>query len=114
MKVQSHERLGIHIFKISGTLCAHQTCYSFLDDVRSSISGGAGKMIVDLDGVEKLDSSGVGILASIINSADNAGVRLVFSGLSERTERPIVIVGLMKVMKIAPTLEDALLNLNAG
>ncbi len=63
---------------------------------------------MDLSGVEKMDSAGVGILASIVSSADNASAALRFSGLTEKTEKAIVIVGLLRVMQISPTLDDAL------
>jgi anti-sigma B factor antagonist len=113
MKVNSSEQQGVHIYEVSGNLRAHTACYSFLEVVRNSITEGAAKVIVDLKGVEKLDSAGVGILASIVSSADNAGAELRFSGLSERTEKPIIIVGLMRVMTVSPTVEDALQQMKA-
>ncbi len=108
MKVNSHEQQGVRIYELSGDLRGHPDCYGFLDDVRNSITEGAGKVIVDLSGVEKMDSAGVGILASIVSSADNASAALRFSGLTEKTEKAIVIVGLLRVMQISPTLDDAL------
>lgn len=113
MKVHRSEQQGVRIYEVSGNLRGNPDCYSFLDDVRNDISEGADKVIVDLKGVSKLDSAGVGILASIVNSATNAGAALRFSGLSERTEKPIIIVGLMRVMKTSPTLEDALQKMDA-
>jgi len=113
MNVNSREEQGVRIFEVAGDLRGHPACYSFLDDVRNRITGGAGKVIVDLDGVEKMDSAGVGILASIVSSADNASASLMFSGISKRTEKPIIIVGLSRVMNTAPTLEDALSRLSA-
>jgi len=113
MKVHCREQQGVHVYEVSGSLRGHPDCYSFLDDVRNSISEGAGKVIVDLKGVDRMDSSGVGILASIVNSADNASAVLRFSGLTERTEKPITIVGLMRVMQISPTVEDALQQMSA-
>jgi anti-anti-sigma factor len=113
MKVNCHEQQGVCIYEVSGNLRGHPDSYSFLDDVRNSITEGAQKVIVDLSAVDKLDSAGVGILASIVNSSENAGAALMFSGLSEKTEKPIIIVGLMRVMKVSPTVEDALQQLSA-
>ncbi len=113
MKVNSHEQQGVRIYEVSGDLRGHPDCYAFLDDVRSGISEGAGKVIVDLRGVNKMDSAGVGILASIVSSADNAGAALRFSGLTEKTEKPILIVGLLRVMQTSPTLDEALQQMSA-
>lgn len=108
MNANHSEQQGVHIYEVTGDLRGHKDCYVFLDDARNRIAGGAGKVIVDLSGVGKLDSAGVGILASIVSSADNAGAALRFTGLSERTEKPIIMVGLLRVMKVSPTCEDAL------
>ncbi len=112
MKVNCHEQQGVRIYEVAGNLRGHPDCYSFLDDVRNSITEGTEKVIVDLSAVDKLDSAGVGILASIVSSTENAGAALRFSGLSEKTERPIIMVGLMRVMKVSPTVEDALQQLS--
>ena len=112
MKVESHERQGVNIYQVSGALRGQPDCYAFLEDVRTALTEGAGKVIVDLDGVDKLDSAGVGILASIVSSASNAGSAVRFAGISERTERPIKIVGLTQVMQISSTLEEALGRIN--
>lgn len=113
MKVNSQEQQGVHIYEVSGDLCGHPDCYSFLDDVRNSISEGAGKVIVDLGGINKMDSAGVGILASIVSSADNASTAVRFSGLTDKTRRPITMVGLHRVMNVSPTVDEALLQMKA-
>lgn len=114
MNVKNHEEQGVQVYEVAGNLNGYPDCYAFLDNVRSAISGGAGKVLVDLEGVEKMDSAGVGILASIVNSADSAGAALRFSGLSARTEKPIIVVGLMRVMQVSPTVEAALKEMSAG
>ncbi len=113
MNVNYSEQHGVQVYELSGDLRGHPDCYSFLDDVRNSIAEGAGKVIVDLNGVDKMDSAGVGILASIVSSADNASAALKFSGLTEKTERPITMVGLHRVMNVSPTLDEALQQMSA-
>jgi len=114
MKIHSYERQSVSVFEISGNLRGTPDSYAFLEDVRTRITEGAEKIIVDLGSVERLDSAGVGILASIVSSANNAGAALRFSSLSDRTERPIRMVGLAQVMEIAPTLDEALRQINEG
>jgi len=113
MKIQHHEQQGVHIYEVSGDLRGHPDCYAFLENVRNDITEGAGKVVVDLREIDKMDSAGVGILASIVSSADNAGAALRFSGLSKRTERPITMVGLHRVMNVSPTMDDALKQMSA-
>ena len=112
MKFETSRRKGVLVFKLSGHLRGHPDCYRFLDTVRERIEKqDTMKVVIDLEGVEKIDSAGVGVLASIVTAAENSGVSLVFSSIPERVQKMIVIVGLMRVLNVVPTLDAAVKNL---
>lgn len=67
-----------------GTLNGHQECFDWLEGIRSDIQSGAKCVILDLSQVSRIDSTGIGILASIHVSSVNAGGKLCLIGLDAR------------------------------
>lgn len=112
MKFETSRRKGVLVIKLSGNLRGHPDCYHFLDKAREKIENqSTTKVVIDLGGVEKIDSAGVGVLASIVTSANNSGASLVFSSIPKRAEKMIVLVGLMRVLDVEPTLDVAVQSL---
>jgi len=103
---------GVLIFRLSGFIRGSPGCYRFLDEIREYLEQRRRKrIIVDLNGATKIDSAGVGILASIVTVADRSGALLVISGMPKKIEKPIAAVRLLNVLKVLPTINDALENL---
>jgi anti-sigma B factor antagonist len=111
MEYLFRESSGTLIVEPSGFLGGHADSYEFLDAVRARIAGGAAKIVVNLSGVEKVNSSGVGILAALITSARNANASLRFAGMSDHMWRIVSVVGLGRVIVNYPTVEEALAGL---
>jgi len=114
MEYEASEHSGVLIFKISGFLRGYPSGYEFLELFRQKMVAGTKKVILDLGGVEKISSAGVGILASIFTSADNAEGTLLFVNIPPRVEKLIEVVGLLRVLKVYPTLQDALKSLSGS
>jgi anti-sigma B factor antagonist len=70
-------------------------------------NGGATKLVLDLEAVEMLDSTGLGVLLGASKRARERGgsLRLVCSG--ERILRVIRITGLIKVLPVHPSVRAA-------
>ncbi len=65
------------------------------------------RVIVDLKGVEYMDSSGVGTVVEAKRRAEQAGGRLVLAGLRPRVRSLFEITQLDRFFTIAETVEDA-------
>ena len=69
------------------------------------------RLVVDLAGAKHIDSSGVGALLEIAHRIEDAGVRLVLSGLSRPARRMLDRTGLDMVFQIteagAPAVRDS-------
>jgi anti-sigma B factor antagonist len=72
------------------------------------VEGGALHLIVDLSGVEFLDSTGLGVLVGIHHRLQAHDGTMSFVGASERLRRVFHITRLDKLFTIHPTLDDAL------
>jgi len=65
------------------------------DAVRSRIAEGTRKVIIDLADTEKIDSCGIGILASVMWSASQAGGGMVLVSVPEQVEKLLGMVMLL-------------------
>ena len=101
------------IYTVSGDLHGTSGGYSFQDDVRERVAAGARKVVIDLSSVNKIDSSGVGILVTMMWSASNAGGGLVLAALPKRVENVLSIAMLLDHIGHAGTVEAALEKLAA-
>jgi anti-sigma B factor antagonist len=101
------------IYTVSGHLYGLNNGYTFQDDVRERVSAGARKVVVDLSEVERIDSSGIGILASLMFSASQAGGGLVLAALPKRIEQLLSMAMLLDHIDHADSVDEALAKLDA-
>lgn len=111
VRYEVKEKDGIVFFELAGYLTGHSDSYEFLEDARERIAAGAKKLLVDLSGIEKVNSSGIGVLAAAISSATNAGATIRFVGVTASVWNIMTIVGLSRVVENYPTTEAALADL---
>lgn len=110
-KTSEHES-GATIYALTGDLHGTPAGYAFQDDVRERFSSGTRKIIVDLADVGRIDSCGIGILAAIAMSAQNAGGGLVLSSLPERIEQILGVTHFLKFVDHAASISEALEKLD--
>jgi anti-anti-sigma factor len=99
---------GLVVFTLAGPLNGSEPAYGFQSEVRQKIAGGCRKIVIDLAGIEKIDSCGVGILASLMWSASQANVGMVFAAIPRQVEKLLQIVMLLDHIDHAPTREAAI------
>lgn len=78
------------------------------DELVGLVNGGATRLVVSLEGVEFIDSTGLGVLVGVLKRIRNreGTLRLVCSQAG--VMRVFTITGLEKVFEIFPTLDEAL------
>jgi anti-anti-sigma factor len=64
--------------------------------------------VLDLAGVTRLDSAGIGVLGAIATAARQAGAKLVLAALTERVQKTLGIVMFLDVVEQAATVEEAI------
>jgi anti-sigma B factor antagonist len=111
MIFESSQHQGVLVIRLIGNLKTTRENYAVLDQVRTKLAEGQQKVVIDLGGIGKIDSGGVGILASMVSSADDAGARLALACLPEKVERVIGIVGMLHVLNIHETVDEAVTSM---
>jgi anti-sigma B factor antagonist len=77
------------------------------EQLRSLVQSGSARVVVDLSGVESIDSSGLGALISGLKAARNAGGDLRISGPNTQVMAVLELTNLNRVLKPRESVEKA-------
>lgn len=77
-------------------------------ELQAVVAGGAHRLVVDLGGVDFIDSSGIGALINGLRASRMAGGDLRVAQLDERAGELFRLTSLDRVLRIYGTVEQAL------
>ena len=82
------------IFRLEGALTDSKESYEFLDAVKADAKRGRPVALINLEMVERITSSGIGILCACFTSVLSAAGELHLVGVSKRNQTLLQAVGL--------------------
>lgn len=91
------------IYKATGKLSL-ETVNEFLPGLRAEA---AQRMVLDLSGVNFLDSAGVGALVSLFVSRRNQGKQFGLAALQPQATAVVTVAGLQNLLPVYKTVEEA-------
>ncbi len=100
------------IITLSGNLFGSPQGFDLQNEVREKISGGTTRIVVDLATIDRIDSSGIGILMAMMWSASQAGGRFILASIPPRVEKVLGIVMLLDHIDHADSVQEALAKLD--
>ncbi len=92
------------VTRLSGKLSL-ETVNQFISTMRPET---AAHLVLDMSGLAFLDSAGVGALVSLFVSRRNHGKTFALAGLTQQGNAVMQVSGLLKLIPIFPSVEDAL------
>lgn len=103
----SHSTEGdvLHL-KFSGDLIGENHGADLLNIVSDSVSGGNNYGVIDISKVRYINSSGIGVLITILTKFRNKGGELVLLQPSEHVKKLLLITKLNNIFKIVETEEE--------
>ena len=93
---------------LKGDLVSEADTSKLKEKIHSLVSDNIKRVVLDLAGVEFINSSGLGTLISSLTTLKNSGGDLRLAGLGERVENLFVITKLVKVFETYETVDRAL------
>jgi anti-sigma B factor antagonist len=94
------------VLRVSGEIDM-ATCPQLRQEIVGQISQGNLQLVIDLDAVDFIDSTGLGVLIGGLKRARSQGGDLRVSGVDERLERIFDLTGLRDVLAVVdPTDPD--------
>jgi anti-anti-sigma factor len=100
MKNQVREVSGVRIIELQGNLVMGKDEVQIRETVKALVQEGAKKVLINMSGVKKIDSTGVGELMGCHHSMRLGGGELRLCALSDRIRDVLTISQLITVFKI--------------
>ncbi|MFF9408127.1 STAS domain-containing protein [Streptomyces anandii] len=98
---------GVTVVAVTGEL-DHHTAPGLNQAIQDIPFGPDTPLVIDLTGLSYCDSTGITVLITAYNRAQQAGTRLLLAGLSADLMRVFRIVGLDQIFVFQPTLDAAI------
>ncbi len=101
------------VLEVAGEVDVY-TAPGLRDRVSDLLDGGEHQLVIDLGGVEFLDSTGLGVLVAGLNRAREVGGSLSLVCPQERVLKLFRITGLDEVFTVHGTVDEALASSTTG
>ena len=105
---------GVRVFHLHGRLSVGRPCFESQEQVCDTIKGDVRGVVIDLAGLEFLDSCGIGILAAIVASSRKAGHPVVLAAAPQPVKRLLDVIWFLKIVDHVPTVEEGVAHVRAG
>jgi len=103
---------GHGLIELSGILIAPNQTTSLIEEVEEVVLEGIHNLVVDLSGIESMNSTGLNVLISILTKARNAGGEAIVTKVPDKVNELMVITKLNTVFTVSDSVEDAVALLN--
>ena len=105
---------NVAVLNLKGDLVSEEDTIKLKEKIHSLASDKMKNVVVDMSGLDYVNSSGLGTLISALTTMRNAGGDLRLARLGERVENLFVITKLVKVFDTYETVERAVASYNSG
>ena len=107
MAINERKRDDVTILDIKGKITIGAGDEALRDAVHRVLGAGAQKVLLNLQGVTTIDSSGVGELVSSYTSATNRGAKIKLTNLPAKINDILTITQLITVFDVYDTEDEA-------
>jgi anti-sigma B factor antagonist len=108
MRVNVRQREGVTILDLKGKITIGVGDVALRDSIHQALDAGATKILVNLQDVSTIDSSGVGELVSAYTTATNRGGKLKLMNLPPKVADILQITQLITVFDVFDDEDEAL------
>ena len=108
MKLSIKEAEGIIVIKLDGSVMGGPDATALNDQLHKLVDRKKRKIVIDLSGVQSMNSSGLTMLIGALTTLRNAGGKLKIAAPSKKIESLLVITKLSTVFDLFPTVKKAI------
>jgi anti-sigma B factor antagonist len=106
LRLGTGEQDGVVVLSLHGEIDV-ATAPQLRQEIVEIASAGSGPLVIDLEGVDFLDSTGLGVLVSGLKRFRTLGSDVVLVSTRPRILKVFEITGLMQVFSINASVDDA-------
>jgi anti-sigma B factor antagonist len=107
-EIQEHEREGIVVLVLQGRLIVGEPVSALREKIRELADAGKVSIVLNLEGVDYIDSTGLGGLVISYTTIKKAGGALKIVNLSRRNIELLILTKLTTVFEIFGDEQDAI------
>ena len=107
MKLSTKETEGITVIALQGSVLGGPDATALNDALHKLVDKRKKKIVLDLKGVQSMNSSGLGMLIGALTTIKNAGGDLRIASAPKKIENLLVITKLSTVFELFPTVKKA-------
>jgi anti-anti-sigma factor len=111
MNVTITQQEDVTVVALEGNLMGGPDATSLNSQIHELIEQGQVRIVIDLSGVDFMNSSGLGLLLGTTSAVRNSGGALAIANASEKVETIIKIAKLGSVLDTHASLEEAIAHL---
>ncbi|WP_420388041.1 STAS domain-containing protein [Roseivirga sp.] len=113
MTFNSAENNGVLVLKLEGNLIGEEVGSGLLDAANDAINKGTLLCAIDISDVKYINSSGIGVLITLLTKFRNNEGEVVIVNPSEHVKKLLIITKLTAIFKIADSVEEAIQQLKS-
>lgn len=107
MKINERTQDGVVVFELSGKIMGGEPSTLLRGKITEALESGNKKIVLDLTKVDWMNSIGLGMLVSILNSVKGAEGQLQLANI-DKIEKILMITKLVTIFKISDNADDAI------
>jgi anti-sigma B factor antagonist len=114
MKLQFSQKKEdqVHYLFMEGDLIGDEIGPRIAELVSDSVEAGIKTIVIDLEKVRYISSSGLGLLITLLTKMKNSGGELLLTAPSEHVKKLLLITKLNGIFKVLDSINDFNLNSN--
>jgi anti-sigma B factor antagonist len=107
LKLTNTEIDGVTVLALDGRIVLGEETSQLRETVKNLVAEGKKKLVLDMQNVTMIDSSGLGALVAAYSSAKSAGASVRLCNLGAHFNQLLQITKLLTVFEVSKTREDA-------
>lgn len=109
----AHETIdGILCIRLDGDLIGENNGPEIMEVASAALKNGIDKCLINLESVRYINSSGIGVLITLLTKFRNQGGEVFLVNPSEHVNKLLIIIKLRNIFNIALTEDEARQKLN--
>jgi anti-sigma B factor antagonist len=114
MQIKEKIENNVAVLAFKGDLLGEPDTSNVRNKIHSLVTDSIKKIVIDLGGVNYMNSSGIGTLIACLTTVRNGGGELRLANVGGKVQNLFVITQLVKVFDTYETVERALANFKAS
>jgi anti-sigma B factor antagonist len=113
MKLSTREADGVTVLELEGSVLGGPDATVLNETLHKLVEKDKKQVLLDLSGVQTMNSSGLSMLIAALTTMRNAGGDLKLAAASKKIESLLVITKLSTVFELHPTVKKAIASFAA-